>query len=178
MDLAELLSKIARADRDAFESLYVATKAKLFGIILRIIYNQEDAAEVLQEVYVRIWNRAEHYAPDKAAPMTWMIAIARNRALDWRRRVKVEVPMDDLPWLENLADDSPTPLQQTIAHDRARRLGACIGQLDEQQQQCMVLAYLEGLTHQELADRMERPLGTIKSWIRRSLTRLKMCLEQ
>src|SRR5262245_37890453 len=83
-DLRALLERVALADRRAFQALYSATKAKLFGVVLRIIYNQDDAAEVLQEVYLRIWNRATDYEADKGAPMTWMIAIARNRALDWR----------------------------------------------------------------------------------------------
>ncbi|MEZ5934120.1 MAG: sigma-70 family RNA polymerase sigma factor [Alphaproteobacteria bacterium] len=177
-DLADLLGAVASADRSAFKALYEATKAKLFGIILRIVYDRDDAAEVLQEVYLRIWRRAADYDGAKGTPMTWMITIARNRALDWRRRQRIEVPLDEEPWLDELIDDSADPQQQTIASAESRRLAQCLSLLDEDQQRCLILAYREGMTHYELAERLERPLGTIKSWIRRSLGRLKECLER
>lgn len=178
LDLVKLLDSVAQHDRSAFSALYQATKAKLFGVILSIIYNPDDAAEVLQEVYLRIWHSAGHYQPDRGAPMTWMIAVARNRALDWRRRMRHDVPLDEVPEFEDQPDHMPNPLQQVIASADARRLGACLEQLDAPQQRCIILAYREGLTHLELSERLGRPLGTIKSWIRRSLGRLKECLEQ
>jgi RNA polymerase sigma-70 factor (ECF subfamily) len=107
-----------------------------------------------------------------------MITIARNRALDWRRRQRFEAPLDDQPWLEELIDDSPDPQAQSLASADARRLADCLARLEPAQQRCLVLAYREGLTHYELSERLERPLGTIKSWIRRSLGRLKECLER
>jgi RNA polymerase sigma-70 factor (ECF subfamily) len=177
-DLALLLQGVAQNNRLAFDELYQATKAKLFGVVLSIIYNPDDASEVLQEVYLRIWHRAGGYQADKGAPMTWMIAVARHRALDWRRRMQHVVRLDDVPGLEDQPDPTPNPQQQAVADDEARRLAGCLDELEAEQRQCMVLAYREGLTHFELAERLGRPLGTIKSWIRRSLGRLRECLER
>ncbi len=177
VDLAALLTQVAAADRQAFQQLYLATKAKLFGVVLRILHSPDDAAEVLQEVYLRVWQRAADYRPDKGAPMTWLIAIARNRALDWRRRMRIEVPLEDLPELEDVPEGADaSPLQQALASADGRRLRACMEELQEVQQHCLVLAYQAGLTHQELAEHLNRPLGTIKSWLRRSLASLKECL--
>ena len=177
-DLVILLDQVAGGDRSAFQALYISTKAKLFGVVLRIIYNQDDAAEVLQEVYLRIWHHAAAYNADKGAPMTWMVAIARNRALDWRRRMRIEVSLDDAPQIEEEADEGPSPLQNAIASDDARQLYECMSELDDHQQRCLMLAYQEGLTHKELAIRLNQPLGTVKSWIRRGLLHLKECLER
>jgi RNA polymerase sigma-70 factor (ECF subfamily) len=176
--LAELLSASAAGDRQAFARLYEATSAKLFGVILRIVGRRDRAEEALQEAYLRIWDHAADFDPRKGAPMTWMITIARNRACDWRRRDRGEAPVDDLTPLETAASGEPGPLDQAIAMDHARALQACLNQLEPTQRQCIVLAYRDGYTHQELAERLNAPLGTIKSWIRRGLLRLKECLER
>lgn len=177
--LADWLARCALNDRRSFEQLYRATSAQLFGLILRIVKQQDIANEVLQESYVKIWNRASDYSVNKAAPMTWMGTIARNHAIDTLRRGNqqpdtVDEPVDELVWL---AEDNPGPEEQ--AHDQQRNaaLYQCLNQLEGKQKQAMLMAYFQGLTHEELSAQLATPMGTVKSWIRRGLQRLKQCLE-
>ena len=174
--LNELLVAVAAGDRSAFAPLYQATSAKLFGVVLRILRNRQQAEEVLQEVYIRIWRRAADYRAEKGTPMTWMITIARNRSLDWRRRKQAEVPLDEQPGREDWGGAGPR--DWTAAHQDVLDLNRCLEELEEQQKDCILLAYCEGYTHQELAVRLDRPVGTVKSWIRRGQIRLKQCLDQ
>ena len=176
--LAELLLATAGGDRDAFRQLYGAVSAKLFGVALRILQRRELAEEVLQEVFVRIWAHAAEYQSALGSPMTWMIAIARNQALDIRRRGRDRVPGDEGELLEHVPAPTPNPLDWALASSEARALERCLRELSEAQRDCIVKAYVEGYTQQELASQMERPLGTIKSWIRRGLLQLKDCLER
>ena len=176
--LNELLSAVAAEDRSAFAPLYEASSAKLFGVVLRILRNRQQAEEVLQEVYIRIWRRAADYRPEKGTPMTWMITIARNRALDRRRQQKPELPLDEAEGYGETADSTPSPLAQTIAGEEGRALAACLEELGDEQRGCITLAYREGFTHGELAARFDTPLGTVKSWIHRGLRQLKKGLSQ
>ena len=173
--LIDLLDGAAAREHRAFAELYAASSAKLFGVILRILRDREQASEVLQDVYLRIWQHAGDYRPDKGAPMTWMIAIARNRALDRRRHWRPELPLDEIEALGNLGADLEGLLEDG---DRSRALRDCLGELETRQRQIVLLAYAEGYTHAELADRLACPLGTAKSLIRRGLLRLKECLER
>ncbi len=170
------MASIAQGDRQAFGQLYQATSAKLYGVVLRVLARRALADECLQEVYVRAWHAAPNYAPDKGAVMTWLITIARNRALDLRRRERPAASLDDVPEVADLRDETLDALALTEQASDARRLKACIEQLDEEPKRCVLLAFWQGMTHEELATRLERPLGTIKSWVRRSLLRLKDCL--
>ncbi len=174
--LSGLLAAVAARDQRAFGELYAASSAKLFGVILRILRDREQASEVLQEVYLRIWQHAGDYRPDRGAPMTWMIAIARNRALDRRRGQRPELPLDDIEEIEDPDANLATLLDAGGA--RARTLRHCLGELEGRQRQSVLLAYAEGYTHAELAHRLECPLGTAKSLVRRGLLRLKECLER
>ena len=176
--LADLLRATAVGDRDAFRQLYGAVSAKLFGIALRILQRRELSEEVLQEVFVRIWAHAAEYQSAKGSPMTWMIAITRNQALDVRRRGRDSLQSDAGERLEQTPDPAPDPLDWALASNEARHLRQCLGELPEAQRDCIVLAYVEGYTHQELSTRMDRPLGTIKSWVRRGLLQLRECLER
>ncbi len=175
--LGELLGAVAAQDRSAFAPLYEASSAKLFGVALRILRNRQQAEEVLQEVYIRIWRRAADYRPEKGTPMTWMITIARNRALDRRRQQKPELRLDEASGRAETADPEPGPLAQSIASEQGRALAACLEKLAAEQRGCITLAYQEGYTHGELATRFDTPLGTVKSWIHRGLRKLKECLE-
>lgn len=174
--LNELLVAVAAQDRSAFAPLYQATSAKLFGVTLRILRNRQQAEEVLQEVYIRIWRRAADYRPEKGTPMTWMITIARNRALDRRRQHKPELPLDEADGYSETVDPEPGPLAQAISSEQGRALAACLDVLAAEQRGCITLAYREGYTHAELAARFDTPLGTVKSWIHRGLRHLKECL--
>ncbi|MFO1361006.1 MAG: sigma-70 family RNA polymerase sigma factor [Burkholderiales bacterium] len=179
--LAGLLAACARRERDAFAQLYAATAPKLFGVAVRILRREDWAEEVLQDCYVSIWNNAGAYAPGLSAPLTWMTSIVRNRCLDWLRRPNLEVVLQrpdddgDDP-LEAIAADGPGPLEQLAHAADARALAACLAQLDAKQRQAIVLAFYDGLSHSELASHMRQPLGTVKTWVRRGLERLKGCL--
>lgn len=170
------MAGIARGERESFRALYAATAPKLNGVILRILGDRALAEDCLQEVYVRVWRSADRYDGGKGTVMTWLIAIARNAALDRRRRERPALPLDETPEFESLQDPAPDPMAAAAQGQEARRLRACLQELDEEPRRCVLLAYWYGLTHEELAARVERPLGTVKSWVRRSLLRLKECL--
>lgn len=178
-ELSQLLARCALNDRHAFEALYKATSAQLFGLIVRIVKNPDLASEVLQEGYVKIWNRAGDFRADKARPMTWMGTIVRNQAIDLLRRSSHESvpfePVDELHWL---ADEGAGPYELTSQSQQHQSVHACLNQLEGTQRQAMMLAYFNGLTHEQLADHLDTPLGTVKSWLRRGLMRLKKCLEE
>lgn len=175
--LSALLAACARRDRDAFARLYRASSAKLFGVALRILRRDDWAEEVLQESYVNIWNHAQDYRAGLSAPMTWMTSIVRNRCLDWLRRPSKEVSDPDGVLVENTEADGPGPLDLLSRSSDARALAECLGRLEDRQRQAIMLAFFDGLSHSELAAHLRQPLGTVKTWVRRGLARLKVCLE-
>lgn len=175
--LAELLSQSALKNQNAFNTLYQLTAAKLYGVALRILRRQDWAEEVLQECYVNIWNHAGDYALAKSAPLTWMTSIVRNRCLDWLRRPHPETTGEEYDIaVDAWRDESPGPLDQLVAAGDAQALARCLEQLDAKQRQSIMLAFFNGLSHSELANHMKQPLGTVKTWVRRGLERLKLCL--
>ena len=175
--LSALLARCGVGDQCALAELYRLTSAKLFGVALRIVRRQELAEEVLQESFVNIWNHAADYAAAKSQPMTWMTSIVRNRALDWLRRPRQEDTSDDYDLMaQNLRDESAGPLEQLANSADARALAHCLRALDGQQRQSIALAFQHGMSHSELAAHLKQPLGTVKTWIRRGLERLKGCL--
>ena len=175
--LAELLAQAALKNQRAFADLYQLTAAKLFGVALRILRRQDWAEEVLQECYVNIWNHAGDYAVHKSAPLTWMTSIVRNRCLDWLRRPQQEATGDEYDIAaEAWRDDAPGPMESLLASSEAAALARCMQELDAKQRQSIMLAFFHGLSHSELASHMKQPLGTVKTWVRRGLERLKICL--
>jgi RNA polymerase sigma-70 factor, ECF subfamily len=174
--LVFLIERIAARDRAAFSTLYAATSAKLYGIILRILRRRELADEVLQEVYVQIWERAAYYDATKGAPITWMVAIARNRALDEVRR-KSAVSIEDTPEVMNLAGEEEHPLDRVEKSQELARLSQCLDALESDRRELVLLAYREGMSRETLGQRFSRPPATIKSWLRRSLLQLRDCLD-
>ncbi len=177
--LTDLLARCALNDQQAFEGLYRFTSAKLYGLVLRIVREEQLARDVLQDGYVRIWDHAGDYRPDRASPITWMGSIMRNRAIDLVRRRKSnplgDASDDELRWLED--ENSPAPDRGVDDERRYRALHHCLEQLGEDQLQAVVLAYYRGLTHEELARHLGKPLGTVKSWLRRGLIKIKDCLD-
>lgn len=173
--LAELLARTALRDRRAFAELYEATRAKLFAVSLRIVREGPLAEEVLQDCFVSIWNHASDYARGKSAPMTWMTAIVRNRSLDLVRRTREESDIDEV-LTGNLVDESAAPAREAQDRAEAHDVRRCLEELDAEQRQSIALAFFHGLTHSELAAHLRRPLGTVKTHIRRGLMRLKDCL--
>src|SRR5262245_34737168 len=172
-----LMHRVAARDRAAFSALYAATSAKLYGIILRISRRRDIADEVLQEVYVQIWERAAYYDASKGSPITWMVAIARNRALDEARRKKA-VSIEDTPEVFGIADEEEHPLERVEKSQQLQRLSQCLDALDSDRREVVLLAYREGMTREALGQRFSRPPATIKSWLRRSLLQLRDCLGQ
>ena len=175
-DLEALIGRVARGDRAAFQALYAATSAKLFGVVLRIIRDRPVAEDVIQEAYLKIWRNAGRYEAASGRPVTWMAAIARNAAIDVVRQRKVHDSRHD-----DGADDAAAALPDLAAgavHPTDREaLRDCLGRLDAEQRSCVLLAYQDGYSREELAERFARPVGTIKTWLHRGLQRLKECLE-
>ncbi|MES2407025.1 MAG: sigma-70 family RNA polymerase sigma factor [Pseudomonadota bacterium] len=174
--LTVLLSRCALRDEQAFERLYRITSAKLFGVALRIVRRQDWAEEILQESFVNIWQHAPSYASGKAAPMTWMTHIVRNRALDWLRRPQHEDTVSE-DAEENWPDECAGLFDRLTQSRDAAVLNGCMDQIEAKQRQTIALAFWQGLTHSELALHLQLPVGTIKTWIRRGLGALKKCLE-
>jgi RNA polymerase sigma-70 factor (ECF subfamily) len=175
--LVALLAQCTLRNQRAFADLYGLTSAKLFGVALRILRRQDWAEEVLQECYVSIWNHAGDYAVQKSAPLTWMTSIVRNRCLDWLRRPRQEATGDEYDIaVEAWQDEAPGPLERLAASSEAAALARCLQQLEGKQRQSIMLAFFHGLSHSEVAGHMKQPLGTVKTWVRRGLERLKVCL--
>ena len=175
--LAALLAQAGLGNRAAFADLYEATKSKLFAVSLRIVRERHIAEEVLQDSFVNIWNNATKYAVGQSAPMTWMTAIVRNRSLDIVRRPFLEVQDEDDFFAANMEDERPGPDDQLVARRDQVNIERCMKGLDGEQQQTISLAFFQGLSHSEVASHLGKPLGTVKTHIRRGLLKLKGCLE-
>ena len=175
--LAELIAASARGDEQAFHRLYRATSGALFGMALRMLKRRDWAEEVLQECFVSLWRHAPDYNAGRAAPMTWMTSIVRNRCLDWLRRPRPEVADEDGALTEAAESGNPGPLDELERMKSAHALNRCLGELEARQRQAIALAFYDGLSHAELASHLREPLGTVKTWVRRGLLKLKACLE-
>jgi RNA polymerase sigma-70 factor (ECF subfamily) len=178
MRLAAALAAVGRGDRAALRQVYDMTAAKLFGICLRICGERASAEDVLQTVYIKVWERAGQFDAARASPITWLATIARNGAIDWRRSVAGRATRDSLPEQAAfaVADEAPRVDQSLVAAEEGEQLHRCLGELEERTRACIRSAFFDGSTYAELAEREKVPLGTMKSWIRRGLMRLKDCL--
>ncbi|MFG6159404.1 sigma-70 family RNA polymerase sigma factor [Halomonas sp. 1390] len=173
--LAELLARVANRDRHAFARLYDATSAKLYGTVLRILKERGLADDVVQEVYVTIWQKAAQYEAGRASPIAWMAAIARHAAIDeLRRRPTPRHEPEDV--LEQVVSDAPGARDRAERDQEARRLHACLAELDGGRRDMVRLAYLDGWSRHELATHFEQPVNTVKTWLHRALKQLKGCL--
>ena len=173
--LGELLRRVALRDRQAFSALYRATHAKLYGVVIRILSRADVAGEVLQEVYVRIWEKASEYDSAKGSPIAWMATISRNRALDEIRRVR-PVSLEDMPDGFEPTAEEIDPLASRDHSERLAALLRCLMALDEEKRKVVLLAYYRGFSRDALAKRFERPVPTIKTWLHRALAQLRDCL--
>lgn len=174
-ELVELLDRVSRGDRAAFERLYAHTRAKLYGVVLRILRRHDLADEVLQEAYLKIWASAGTFDPAVASPITWMVTIARNRAIDLVRK-RSESSIEDRPEAMEVAAELPHPLARKEFSENVRRLMACVERLEPERQSLVLLAYRFGLSREQLAEKAGRPVNTIKTWLRRSLLEIRECL--
>lgn len=176
--VAPLLAQVANGDQGAFASLYQNTSGKLLGICLRVLSDRAEAEDVLQEVYVTIWNKAASFDAGRARAMTWLGTIARNRAIDRLRSLPAPSTRASFELAEEAPDLSPSPSANAESADNKVRLDACLDQLEPRRQVLIRTAFFDGATYEELASRSGSPLGSIKSWIRRGLMQLKACLDQ
>lgn len=185
--LADTLARIALGDRAAFATLYRQSRSHLFGLILRINPDRAQAEDVLQEVFINVWRARLDYDAARSQPLTWLGSIARHRAIDSLRRRKAEVSTvsvnltdddneADGDRLAALPSDDAGPLQLLQQAAQARDIEHCLAELSAEQQQCVALAFYQGLSHAEVAQHLAQPLGTVKSWVRRALIALKVCL--
>ena len=174
--LVQLLDSVARGDRAALATLYDRTSAKLYGICLRLLGNDAEAEDALQEAYVTVWRNAARFDPAKASAVTWMAVVARNKAIDrLRRRV---LPTETIEAATEVADESPTAFEVVQQNQDAARLAGCLEELEDKPRAMIRAAFLDGASYPDLAQREGVPLGTMKSWIRRGLLRLRGCLER
>lgn len=174
--LTRLLTQVAAGDERAFAELYRRTSARLFGVCLRMLRDRSEAEDVLQEAWTTAWHRAASFDRDKASAITWLTTLTRNKAID-RLRQHRERPMDDPGMLDLLVDEEPTPAAEAQNSQDYRRLRDCLDLLEPRQRRSVREAFFSGVTYNELAVRCQVPLGTMKSWIRRSLLQLRTCLD-
>lgn len=174
--VAELIHRVARKDRQAFAFLYQATAPKLLGTVLRILRDRGWADDVIQDSYLKIWQKAEQFQDGKSSPITWLVSIARNSAIDELRkhpagRTMTSDELDDMPGRQSSA-------QEQLEDQRAaNQLNDCIDQLEKDRQDMVRLAYLNGWSREDLASQFEQPVNTVKTWLHRALKQIKRCLE-
>ena len=173
-EIAGLISRTALRDRSAFRTLYERTSAKLFGVALRILRDRAEAEEALQEIYVKVWQRADRFVPGNYSPISWLVAVARNHALDVLRARKPR--SDDIELALEVADSGPDPEQASIDKGERGRIDSCLDTLEADKADCVRGAYLDGFSYEELASRHSVPLNTMRTWLRRSLIKLRECL--
>lgn len=179
--LTELLARVGLADQRAFQALYRETSAHLYAVALRIVREPSAAEEILQEAYVNVWHHAGRYDAALSQPLTWLTAIVRNRCLDLLRRRELDTVTlsseDEDGAAIDIADDGPSPAELLLRGAAAHSVRACVETLEAGPRQAIALAFFQGLSHGELAVHLHEPLGTVKSWVRRGLERLKRCLD-
>jgi RNA polymerase sigma-70 factor (ECF subfamily) len=176
--LVAAINRVAGGDRAAPRLVYTETSPKLFGICLRILGDKSEAEDVLQDVYLTVWRKAASFDEGVASPITWLVAIARNRSIDrlrsqamFRSNVPIEAALD-------VPDASPSAIEQLEISDDQARLRDCLEELEQRQSAAIRAAFLDGFTYEQLAEKASVPLGTMKSWIRRGLLKLRACLER
>ncbi len=175
--IAILIASCARGDRAALAELYRLSSPQLFGLALRMVRQRHLAEEVLQEAFLAVWRHAGGFDPARGAGFAWLAAIVRNQAIDLMRRRGRETPLDPEA-AAALPDPAAGPLELAAGSEAARALAACLDELEDGPRRSILLAYYDGLTYEQAAARLATPVGTVKSWIRRSLLRLKGCLER
>jgi RNA polymerase sigma factor (sigma-70 family) len=178
--LMTLIDRVAQHDEAALKALYDLTARKLYGLAMRVVGNAERAEDVLQESFLQIWRNAPDYRASLSPPMAWLALIVRSRSLDSLRRRAAErghlTQELDEALADTLESDAPNPMDTSLASQQAWALHQCLQQLEHKQREVISLAYLRDLSHGELAGQLRLPLGTVKTWIRRGLERLRDCM--
>ena len=175
-DISKLIVRVSTGERAAFDELYRHTSAKLFGVCLRILRDRAEAEEALQEVFVKIWTKAGRFAVSELSPISWLVAVARNHSIDRLRGRKAVA--DDIDAAIQVADPAPGPEAAAVAGSERGRIELCMGELEADRAAAVRGAYLDGDSYAELAERFAVPLNTMRTWLRRSLMKLRECLER
>jgi len=175
--IATALARIPAGDRAALQTVYRLTAAKLFGVVLRILGERGEAEDVVQDVYLTVWRKAGDFDSERGSPMTWLIAIARNRAIDRLRATRTSRHMDPIDSADSIADPADAADRVLEKNEDNARLYGCLDGLALHERKALRGAFFDGNTYDDLAVRMSVPLGTMKSWVRRALIKLKSCLE-
>ncbi len=175
-EIAELIGRVALRDRAGLAALYAAVSPKLFSVCLRILKDRADAEDALQEIFVKIWQRADRFAASGASPLGWLVAVARNQAIDLMRARKPVADSIDETW--DVADAARDPETAAVLKGEGKRIDRCMEELESERASAVRSAYVEGLSYQELADRHGVPLNTVRTWLRRSLLKLRECLDR
>jgi RNA polymerase sigma factor (sigma-70 family) len=176
--LSEAIARVAQGSQSALEDVYSRTCAKLFGVCLRILGDRSEAEDALQEVYVSVWRKAETFDPDRASPITWLATLARNRAIDRLRSTGKARASEPIELALDKPDGAEDAFSRLEGKQERMRLMRCVEELEERQSSAIRAAFFDGYSYSELAERGKVPLGTMKSWVRRGLLRLRECLER
>lgn len=176
--LSAALNRVAGGDRPALRLVYEMTSAKLFGVCLRILNDRSEAEDVLQDVYLTVWRKAAAFDDARASPITWLVAIARNRSIDRLRSAGAARFSEPIEAADAVADPAPSAAQTLEDAQESKRLKSCLDEIEARQSAAIRSAFMDGLTYEVLATRAGVPLGTMKSWIRRGLAKLRECLER
>jgi RNA polymerase sigma-70 factor (ECF subfamily) len=174
--LESLILACARGNEAALAELYKSSAPQLFALAVRMLRRTDWAEEVMQDCFINIWQNAGRYSAEQSQVMTWMSRIVRNRCIDFLRRPDLEVPDPDGLVVEAWADEAPGPLGRLEASEEGRRIAGCMKELEQNQRKAIALSFFEDLSQSEIAQRMGSPVGTVKSWLRRGMARLKRCL--
>lgn len=174
-DLDSALMACARGDRAALREIFDREAGRLIAVAQRIVRRRDLAEEVVQEAFIRIWTHAHQYSRDRGSARGWIYAIVRNRALNLIRDGRREQAVDDVAALQDL-DATDEIMAAWHRLDRTSNLHACLAALDETKRRGILMAYVGGYSHGEIAGRLRLPLGTVKSWIRRGLSALRECM--
>jgi RNA polymerase sigma-70 factor (ECF subfamily) len=175
-DISKLIVRTSMKDRAAFDLLYRQTSAKLFGVCLRVLNDRGEAEDALQEIYVKVWTKADRFAVSDLSPISWLVAIARNHSID-RIRARRR-PNADIEAVLDVADPAPGPEAAAVSGDQAGQIHRCLDELESDRAAAVRGAYLKGESYAELAERYHVPLNTMRTWLRRSLMKLRECLER
>ncbi len=181
-ELMALIDRVGQQDEAALRQLYDKTSSKLFGLAMRVVRQRDWAEDVLQETFLTVWRAAGDYRASLSPPMAWLGLIVRSRALDFLRKRRAERThlTDEYDELgsDALPAESGNPLDMAQASEQAWALHQCLNRLEAPQREVVSLAYLRDLSHGELSEQLKLPLGTVKSWIRRSLDKLRECMNR
>ena len=180
--LIDLLDQVGAGSHQALKRLYELTSGRLYGLALRVVQEPQWAEDALQDTFLNVWRSALQYRASLSPPMAWLGLMVRSRALDVLRRqnaegLKLTQELDE-HLCDTLESDMPDPMQLNLASQQSQALHACLSRLDNKHREVLSLAYLRDLSHAELASQLQLPLGTVKTWIRRGLDQLRVCMSQ